>query len=167
MNRRSKSQPLLSCGCRPNKSCSEKGLQLFSLKFHFLFFFCRLLRMKMVTRKTFTFSSLLNLQLRKVEKLKVISLWEGWFTIYLFLSDWVFKLYVKHVSGKKLDSDTDATGEEEASSKVFVANIYIHTFHAVLIGVAAVSTRIKLHFYLYGPIEYRSCLLEFYILSQS
>lgn len=34
LNRRSKSQPLLSCGCRPNKPCSEKSLQ-FSFKFHF------------------------------------------------------------------------------------------------------------------------------------
>lgn len=89
-----------------------------------LLVFLRLLRMKVENQKTFKFSFQLTLQLGKEEKLKVINWWDRLTKVFLIFFMLIFNLYLFNLSGKKLDSDVDTTGEEDVLSKVTVAHIF-------------------------------------------
>lgn len=82
--------------------------------------------MKVATRKIFKFQSHLRHHQRRVEKLKVIYLWERTSSQSIFVPNFFKYFYfclVFNLSGRKLDSDTDATGDE-ASVKVTMVVFY-------------------------------------------
>lgn len=99
----------------------------------------RLFKMKVVIRKIFKFKSHLKHHQRKEEKLKVMYRWESgtkltYFCNYVFFFKIMlfFVCFFNEPIGRKLDSDTDATGDEASFKVTMVDNSILLFFCAVL-----------------------------------
>lgn len=119
--------------CSKKQHCLRESTSLTTISL------IRLFKMKVVTKKIFKFKSHLKQHQRKVEKLKVIYWWERRTKSTFFLHNhssqskhhffkmmfcflFVFVFFFINLSGRKLDSDTDATGDEVSFKVTMVDN---------------------------------------------